>query len=417
MRLQIRSKFSNFACSFLLAALYFSEPAMADDSARYASLPSLSSPAPGTQLLGVKANFGIDISASDDLLNPDGEDWGYSVSVSEANLLFNGAVLRGTDVTVEMIEKDWMLSLDQAFLSFDMALINPQLNRLIFSVGRQMIPFGLQSQMEGRDLLRGGTAYATALAAPGASLEGVQLEGSRDYIIWQSGIFIDPEKRLSSSEMPWLFSGRVATRNRETRGLIVQMGVSGSYKELGAESGWHLASSKISVQPFNEFLSSPYSYYSSGNQVATTDKRVGWDAMIQGKTFTVQWEAFQRKVSGETADEASELIGGYGQVSWMRNGQLRKYNDRRGLLEMPDPKGAWGSFEWFAGVEALHFKLASESNRHDLKSYFVGQNWYANKNVKVSAQWQHVSADSSYVRNQKSDGTGRGVSLGLLLMM
>lgn len=383
-------------------------------SAEGKNLPALIAARPGTTLLGVSGALGMQLEATDGQLDVDGDAWGKGFNIAAAELNFTGAVFPATDITVRLIEEEWMLTLDQMYLSVDLGAFSPQMDRVTLHAGRQPIPFGLQAQTKTLDLLRGGRAYAVYLGSPYLALDGVQIEGSRNYVVWQAGLFVDSEVD-AGAEAPISFSGRVASRNRETSDLIVQMGLSYNHQSLLNDTSWYIDERYISSGIFDDSLISPYKIYSSGNGLGVSqDRRVGWDALIQRKSFSLQWEVIQREITSENS-ASSAFFGGYAEVAWLMNGARRHYDDQRGILVAPKPKGAWGSFEWFAGFEAMNFKKEISASKDDLRTYFIGHNWYANPNMKVSVQWQYVNADPSFIRSETTEQTGRGILLGLQL--
>jgi len=82
-----------------------------------------------------------------------------------------------------------------------------------------------------------------------------------------------------------------------------------------------------------------------------------------------------------------------------------------GALEEPVPQGPWGSFEWFAGVDSVSVYDLDLEQSQRLTTYFLGHNWYANPHLKVTAQWQYLTAASHYFLTAPSDQSGQGLRI------
>ncbi|WP_086480426.1 porin [Oceanospirillum sanctuarii] len=280
--------------------------------------------------------------------------------------------------------------------------------------GRMRESFGLQNQARPQDLTLLAPSVASSAATDADNPEGLRLSYLTDQSTTQFGVFHHRNADVvGDASRPWSGSLRLAVRTQPAAMGQFQFGLSLGLKDIFVGSRWQESAYQLDTGFRDSALISPVSLFNSESNAIDSEQRGALEFVWHRKGFTVQSESFYRQINAVHDGVDESLNGHYVELSWLTKGEPR-YFSRDGILQQPNPVGAWGSFEWITGVDALNVNRSDTGKTENYYSWFLGHNWYANPNVKVYSLWRYSQADSVFVSDQE-DGFGHGVRLGAQL--
>lgn len=280
--------------------------------------------------------------------------------------------------------------------------------------GRMPESFGLQNQTRPQDLTLLTPTVAASAATTADNPEGMRLSSLADQSTVQFGVFHHRNAdTVGDASRPWSGSLRLAARTPPAAMGQFQFGLSLGLKDIFVGSRWRESASALDTGFRDSALISPVSLFNSESNAIDSEQRGALEFVWHRKGFTIQSESFYRQINAVPDGVDASLNGHYVELSWLTKGEPR-YFSRDGILRQPKPVGAWGSFEWITGVDALNVNRSDTGKTENYYSWFLGHNWYANPNVKVYSLWRYSQADSVFVSDQE-DGFGHGVRLGAQL--
>lgn len=282
--------------------------------------------------------------------------------------------------------------------------------------GRMPETFGLQSQTRPQNLTLLTPSVASSAVTTAGNPEGVRLSSLTDQTTVQFGVFHHRNADVvGDASRPWSGSLRVAARTQPAATGQFQFGLSLGLKDIFVSSRWQESAYQLDTGFRDSALISPVSLFNSESNAIDSEQRGALEFVWHRKGFTIQSESFYRQINAVHDGVDAALNGHYVELSWLTKGEPRNFS-RDGILQQPKPVGAWGSFEWIAGVDALNLNRSDTEQMRNYYSWFLGHNWYANPNVKVYSLWRYSKADAVFVSDQE-DGYGHGIRLGAQLSL
>ncbi|MFT6896770.1 MAG: phosphate-selective porin OprO/OprP [Paraglaciecola sp.] len=254
--------------------------------------------------------------------------------------------------------------------------------RADFTLGKQKEPFGLERLMSSKKLSFIERSMISNAIAPGRAY-GFKASGNQGMVSWHLGYFQNDNYEKGNAVTgkatwtPWI----------EDKNLV-HVGVSFSERSLHGEAfrmnqnmEVHSADSLIEGAKFN----------------ADSASLTGIELLWQHNGFINMAEWQQSTVQ---ADDGSEYgyEGGYYQMSYLFSGENRKY--KNGMLSDIKTKDDWQ-------VTLRYSQLALLAENNKAKIYYVGVNYYFDKDLKFMANY----SNAEYVKEGLNLGSGDAMSI------
>lgn len=359
-----------------------------------------------------------------------------SASLPLAQVYLEGAFASRSDIYVAFHSDDTQLKLQEAYVGY---LTVPEQNStrasssqrrlplegrkdllpdagLWFHAGRMPESFGLQNQSRPQQLTLLTPFIASSAVTGRDKPEGIRLSYLTDQTTTQFGIFHHRDTHVVGDDSrPWSSSLRLAGRTQPSDSGQLQFGLSLGLKDIFIGSRWQESASPLDTGFQDSALILPISLFNSASNAIDSEQRGALEFVWHRKGLTVQSESFYRQINAVHDGIDASLNGHYVEFSWLTKGEPR-YFDRQGVLQQPKPVGAWGSFEWITGVDALNLNRSDSTQMVNYYSWFLGHNWYANPKVKVYSLWRYSKADAQFVSDGRQ-GFGHGIRLGAELSL
>ena len=283
-------------------------------------------------------------------------------------------------------------------------------------LGRMPESYGLQSQTRPEDRILSASHIASSQLANHRYPEGIRLSQLSDDVTTQLGIFRDHQVSVvSSDDQPWSAALRLAGRSALTDYGQFQVGFSLGLKDIFVGSRWRETDMALDEGFAHSALISPVSLFKTEANAVDSEQRGALEFVWHRKGFTLQTESFYRQINAVHDGVDASLNGHYVELSWLTKGERRAFNNR-GILNHARPQGAWGSFEWVAGVDSVTMHRSDTDASSRAYDWFLGHNWYANPNVKLYSLWRYTDAGAAFTADG-NDGYGHGVRLGAQLTL
>ena len=317
-----------------------------------------------------------------------------SASYSPANtkLKDDSGLRRGRIGVKGKLAQDWSYKFEVDFAKNGSkvtdAYLAKKLGNATVKIGQNKEPFSLEELTSSRFVTFNERASAVNTYVPGRSV-GISYNLHLDGLNFATGIYGD-----SIGDNP------SAAGKREETAITSRLA---SYTSLGGKDVLHLGVAYRTAEPSgNEIGADSYKFtanvYERTNTpaVASLNSKIenvsrinqtGLElAVVKGKA-SVQGEYVHTSVHGASGTAYDNLEGYYGQVSLFLTDDQRNYNKKSSTFGRVKPNGDNGAVE-------VAYRY-DEARNVGLENHTVGVNWYANDNVRLSANYVKVDVNES----------------------
>lgn len=207
---------------------------------------------------------------------------------------------------------------------------------------------------------------------------------------------------------------------------VLHFGLSAATREMEAGTN-ELIRTRLSVRGTTEDTVNGNRATFGGARLDGTDQVWGAEAAYMMGPFSIQGEYLARTAEGDEVlngnDNDLEASGYNVQVAYTLTGESRSYKLDGGKFDKIKPKskqfGAWEVFYRYDDItvdetavapsNAGLLGLTANTAEASAQIHTVGVNWYANENVKISANYLNTSVDD--IVNANGDDDGDAISL------
>ena len=311
-------------------------------------------------------------------------------------------IRRGRVAFATQLYHDWSLRAEYDFSNKkrrdvrdfqDLYLRYTGIRRTALMIGNLKEPMGLEWQTSSKNTTFMERALSTALLPPYHLGFSASTHGKS----WSlaGGLFGERLYDGISEGNGWGTSGRVTFSPLHKKSLTLHFGLSGGYRERGADSSNLRFSSRPEVNVDDtRFINTDSIHH------VTDYKLAGVEFAALSGPFSFQTEYIRNFINRDSGRDDLQFDGWYAYGSWFITGESRKYVPKSGKFGHIKPKH---DFDFNGGPGAWEVAVRySEANLNDQRisggresNVTLGVNWYLNSYIRLMANYVFVQTDNS----------------------
>jgi phosphate-selective porin OprO and OprP len=252
-------------------------------------------------------------------------------------------------------------------------------------IGRQKEPFGLERLASSNAIASIERNYfVDATDASRQPHFGIRFDGHTGPLRWSAGLFSpngNPKNADGGDRIA--FTGRLFGTPLDDGERTLHLGF--GYTDRGLEDPELQQGFGVRVARTGDALP-------SRSILADDDRQLGLEALYLNGPWSVQSEAFQRRMSGADGGPDGTVRSYYVQLAWTVTGESRGYLASRGIPGMIRPAGPRGAVELVAKFDDMVFDVDGLPDQQ-ATGYLLGANWYVNRYVRVMLNVVRLDTD------------------------
>jgi phosphate-selective porin OprO/OprP len=321
---------------------------------------------------------------------------------SDVTPLTDGSLIRrGRIALATRFHRDWSLRAEYDFTNQNMDIRGFQdlylrytgVRHSAFMIGNLKEPIGLEWQTSSKNTTFMERALSTALLPPYHMGFAASTHGKSWSL--KGGVFGDTLNDGISEGNGWGTTGRVTFSPAHKKSLTLHFGLSGSYRERGAQS----SNLRFSSRPEANVENVRFINTDSIRNVMDY-KLAGLEFAVLSGPFSVQAEYLRTFINRNRGRDDLQFDGWYAYASWFITGESRKYEPKSGKFVHVKPKhkfdlnGGWGAFEVAARYSEADLNDQRISGGRE-SNVTLGVNWYLNPYIRLMANYIFVQTDNN----------------------
>lgn len=318
----------------------------------------------------------------------------------KANPLGNGARFRSARIDLGgtlFSEWDYEFSLDFADAKVDIKdafVAYRGVPSWAFQFGQFKVPFSLEEMGSRKHLTFMERALPNALAPDRKIGAGAKYQAP----LWTAaaGVFGQAFDEDAANEVDsgWTSSGRLTFAPVHGQTRVFHLGASAAYHVPNAEK-----SVRIKGRP--ESNVTDVSYLNTGKiRNVRTQFTYGVESAIVYGPFSLQGEFIRSSLEIAGGSQSPTFGGGYAFASWMITGESRDYDFGKGAFGRVKPDRTYGAFELALRYSTLNLNSPPVVYGGRENNITIGFNWYANRNIRLMANYVLVDNDARATDNR-----------------
>lgn len=265
--------------------------------------------------------------------------------------------------------------------------------------GKRKEPFGLQMLVNAERVLFLERTMISSAFAPERSIGltvstypgntsaelGVYSQSSSGNSSYSKG---GPEADNSEKDT-YAVTGRVTFAPLRTENSLIHLGLAGSYRDFGGNE--FQVKDRAEVHLAQQIVT-------SGKTVADNLNLLGVEAAALFGPLSFQSEYMQLSVNANEGAQDAKHDGYYAELGFLINGTRGYKNGKFGGVTPSSPYGAWQ-------LMGRYSVLNAEDNNEGVQAENIGLglNWFANKSVRISANYILTQLDNAEPDNDDGD--------------
>ncbi len=323
-------------------------------------------------------------------------------------VLGDGTELRRARIDLEGgVAQNWDFELSADFADAtadvkDAALSYSGFGATTITIGQQKIPFSLEELTSSKHTTFLEPGLLNELV-PGRKL-GISAKHHRPSWTAAAGVYGEAFDANADDEgnEGWLVAGRATLAPVHDDRHAVHLGVHAALETPDSER-------KVKYNARPESHVTDVKYLDTGKIKRVEDTLTwGLDGAVVMGPFSLQVEYAVATVSQEAEDESRasgeeyEFSGWYAYASWFVTGESRDYKVGKGAFGSVKPYGDRGALELSARYSTLDLNDCGVEGGEET-NITLGASWYANKNIRITANYiivdndEHADADGDVV--------------------
>ena len=247
-------------------------------------------------------------------------------------------------------------------------------------------PFGLEELTSSKYITTIERSAITNAFAPGRSL-GLAAKVVLPNATFTSGFFSEGQDDDDQEDWAWTTRGTFAPIATKTQ--AVHLGAAYTTRE-----GERVGDQRLGVRIDNGRVGTGQSSSASADIFGLEAAAVFGPLSAQAEYITAEYE------DAAADGDDYEVDGFYLLGSFFVTGESRPYSAKKGAFGKIKPKSKSGAIELFARYTDISLEDGGAGD--DGEEFTLGANWYANKNVRVSANYIHGEVDDEIASDDGS---------------